>query len=88
MPIWIEAEDLAHCMREQTARPPHMCSSSEDDLLHQGLQQALHGQKLCIRYMGVQDLGRPVADTPMMSMAQTAHLAWPAADQRHHDKGS
>lgn len=37
-------------------------------LLYKGLQQGFHGKKLCIWYMGVQDLGWPIADTSMMSM--------------------
>lgn len=41
----------------------------DDHLLDERLQQALHGQKLCIRHVSIQDLGGPVADTPMMSMA-------------------
>lgn len=37
-------------------------------LLDKGLQQALHGKKLCIWHMGEQDLGWPVADTSMVGM--------------------
>ena len=55
-----------HCMH---IMPESKNGELDDHLLDKRLQQALHGQKLCIRHVSIQDLGGPVADTPMMSMA-------------------
>lgn len=55
-----QAQDQVALKVEELRARPH--------LLYKGLQQALHGKKLCIWYMGVQDLGWPIADTSMMSM--------------------